>query len=146
MSKDTDESYFEEFFTYINDTMDGKYPYDELFKKYKTDEVLDVISHSTSTIFLTLARMDTEMDFIANLLNLIHYIRSGDNKYKALDTSIELYNKMTKMIIVELYTQIKSISEIGYDEEKTKSFKELVSDIGDIINSRDDFRENITTE
>jgi len=129
MSKDTDESYFEEFFTYINDTMDGKHPYDELFKKYKTDEVLDVISHSTSTIFLTLARMDTEM-----------------NKYKALDTSIELYNKMTKMIIVELYTQIKSISEIGYDEEKTKSFKELVSDIGDIINSRDDFRENITTE
>jgi len=117
MSKDTDESYFEEFFTYINDTMDGKHPYDELFKKYKTDEVLDVISHSTSTIFLTLARMDTEMDFVANLLNLIHYIRSGDNKYKALDTSIELYNKMTKMIIVELYTQIKSISEIGYDEK-----------------------------
>lgn len=139
MSQDADESYFVEFFAYINDIMDGKYPYEELFKKYKIDEVLDIISHSTTTLFLTFARMDTEMEFIANLLNLIRFIRSGDNDYKNLDVGINLYNKMTQLFISELHAQIKHIAEMGYDEEKTKSFKELVKDIEDIMNKRGDF-------
>lgn len=144
MSKEADESYFEEFFSYINDLMEGKYPYAELFKKYKSEEILDIISHSTTTLFLTFARMDSEMSFVSNLLDLIHYIRSGIKEYKNLDAGVNMYNKMTNLFIRELYTQIKMISKMGYDEEKMKVFKELVKDIEEIINERGDFNASTT--
>lgn len=146
MSKEADESYFEEFFAFINDIMEGKYPHEELFKKYNVDEVLDIISHSTTTMFLTLARMDIEMDFIANLLNLINFVRTGNNEYKNLQAGINMYNKMTNLIIRELYTNVKGIAGMGIDEDKTKVFNSLVKDIEEIINSREDFREDTTNK
>lgn len=144
MSKEADESYFEEFFSFINDLMEGKYPYAELFKKYKSEEILDIISHSTTTLFLTFARMDSEMSFVSNLLNLIHYIRTGKEEYKNLNAGINMYNKMTNLFIRELYTQISMISKMGYDEEQMKVFKELVRDIEEIINERGDFNASTT--
>lgn len=146
MSKEADESYFEEFFDFVNDLMEGKYPYEELFKKYTYVEILDIISHSSTTVFLTLARMDTEMDFVAKLLHLIKYIRSGNEEYKNMDAGINMYNKMTNLLVRELYTQIKLISEMGYDEELMKTFKDLARDIEEIINEREDFNASTTNK
>jgi len=144
MSKEADESYFEEFFTFINDIMEKKYPYEELFKKYKIDEVLDIISHSTTTLFLTLARMDTEMEYVSNLLNLINFIRTGNNEYKNLQSGINMYNKMTNLIVRELYFNMKGIAGMGINEDKNKVFNDLVKDIEEIINSREDFHAETT--
>jgi len=144
MSKEADESYFEEFFKFVTDIMEGKYPYDELFKKYKVDEILEIISHSVSTSFLTLARMDTEMNFVSNLLNLINFIRTGNNEYKNLEAMINIYNKMTNLFVREIYKNVKDISKMGVDEEIGETFKSLLNDIKEIISNRDDFRADST--
>lgn len=146
MSKEADENYFEEFFSFLNEIMDGKRSYDDLFKTYKLNEVIDIIIHSTSTTFLTLARMDVEMDFVSNLLHLIWFIRTGDNEYKNLDAGINMYNKMTNLFIRELYRNVKEISNMGLDEDQIKTFKEFLKDMNEIINKRDDFREDTTSK
>jgi len=144
MSKEIDESYFETFFKFVGDIMEEKYPYDELFKKYKLEEVLEIISHSVSTTFLTLARMDTEMNFVSNLINLINFIRTGNNEYKNLESIVNMYNKMTNSFIREIYKNVDEVSKMGIDEEQQNMFSSLLKDIKEIVDSREDFREGST--
>ncbi len=140
MSEEADERYFKDFFKFVGDVMDGKYPYDEIFNKYKVEEILDIISHSVSTTFLTLARMDTEMNFVTNLMNLINFVRTGDNDYQNLNVLVNMYNKMTRLTVSEIYKNVKEISKMGVDEEQQNTFKSLMNDIKEIMNERSDFR------
>lgn len=146
MSKEVDEEYFETFFKFVGDIMEEKYPFKKLFEKYTVEEVLEIISHSVSTTFLTLARMDNEMNFVSNLLNLINFIRTGNTEYRNLDAMVNMYNKMTNLFIREIYKNVSEVSKMGVNEDTQNMFKELLKDIKEIIGSRSDFRENSTSE
>jgi len=143
--KVADEEYYSEFFSFLNEILEDKRPYDDLFKEYTLDEVIDIFQHSISTVFLTLARMDIEMDLVVNLINTMAFIRTGDKKIDNLDIAINKYNSMSRSIIELLYEEVTTISELGLSKEQTVVFKGFVSDISEILKQREDLESEDTT-
>ena len=144
MAEDTNEAFFNDFFKYINEIIAGKYEYETLFKKYNMKEIIDILNHSFTTIFLTFSRMDVEMEMIASLMNMVYFIRTGDQEYKNLEAGINIYNKMTNLFIREIKKNVKEMSDLGLTEEQTEIFQEFLNDINEVIDKRGDFHENPT--